>query len=82
MAFDLHSTRPQSDEHFTTSRKYSYCFRRMPALCPIDVQYAEPGTEVTVGWGNPGGPERRIRVFVAPAPRKADHRRLNLRVVL
>lgn len=32
------------------------CFRRMPARCLIDAQYAEPDTEVTVGWGNPGDP--------------------------
>ncbi|GCB53389.1 hypothetical protein [Streptomyces sp. NL15-2K] len=65
MAFDLHSTRPQSDEHFTTSRKY-----------------AEPGTEVTVGWGGPGGLERRTRVTVTPAPCEAVHRRLGLRAAI
>ncbi|MBW8792403.1 MAG: hypothetical protein JF597_02005 [Streptomyces sp.] len=59
----------------TTSRKYSYCFLRMPALRPIYGQQAGPGTEVTVGRDNPGGAERRIRVTVAPAPCRADHRR-------
>ena len=62
----------------TTSRGYSYYFRKMLSLCPIDVEYAEPGTEVTVAWGNPGDPEKRIRATVAPAPYKADHRRLDL----
>jgi vanillate/3-O-methylgallate O-demethylase len=66
----------------TTSRGYSYYFRQMLSLCPIDVQYAEPGTEVTVAWGNPGAPEKRIRATVAPAPYKADHRRLDLRAAL
>ncbi|MEH0580444.1 MULTISPECIES: hypothetical protein [Streptomyces] len=59
----------------TTSRKYRYCFLRMPALRPIDVQQAGPATEVIVGRGNPGGAERRIRVTVAPAPCRAGHRR-------
>jgi glycine cleavage system aminomethyltransferase T len=64
------------------SRKYSYCSRRMPARCPIDVQYDGPGTEVTVGRGNPGGSERRIRVTVAPALCEADRRRLGLRAAV
>ncbi|GAA3985517.1 hypothetical protein [Streptomyces plumbiresistens] len=66
----------------TTSRGYSYYFRQMLSLCPIDVQYAEPGTEVTIVWGNAGDPEKRIRATVAPAPYKADHRHLDLRAAL
>lgn len=66
----------------TTSRGYSYYFRQMLSLCPIDIDYAEPGTEVTVVWGNPGDPQKRVRATVAPAPYKADHRRLDLRAAL
>lgn len=66
----------------TTSRGYSYYFREMLSLCPIDVAYSEPGTEVTVVWGNPGDVEKRIRATVAPAPFKQDNRRLDLRTAL
>ena len=66
----------------TTSRGYSYYFRQMLSLCPIDIRCAEPGTEVTVVWGNPGAPEKPVRATVAPAPYKADHRRLDLRAAL
>lgn len=66
----------------STSRGYSYYFRQMLSLCPIDVAHAEPGTQVEVVWGNPGDPEKRIRATVAPAPYKTDHRRLNLHAAL
>jgi len=62
----------------TTSRGYSYYFREMLSLCPIDVAHAEPGTEVTIVWGNPGDPEKRIRATVAPAPYKTDRARSDL----
>lgn len=61
-----------------TSRGYSYYFREMLSLCTIDVAQSEPGTEVTVVWGNPGTPQKEIRATVAPAPYKADNRRANL----
>lgn len=62
----------------TTSRGYSYFFRQMLSLCPIDVAYSEPGTQVEVVWGTPGDPEKRIRATVATAPYKKDNRRLDL----
>ena len=65
-----------------TSRGYSYWFREMLSLATIDVDHGEPGSEVTVIWGNPGDPEKAIRAVVAPAPYKADHRRLDLRAAL
>ena len=62
----------------TTSRGYSYYFREMLSLCPIDVACSEPGTEVTVIWGAPGHPQKEIRATVAPAPYKKDNRRADL----
>jgi vanillate/3-O-methylgallate O-demethylase len=62
----------------STSRGYSYYFREMLSLCTIDLEYSEPGTEVTVLWGDPGGPQTRIRAIVAPAPYKEDRRRTDL----
>jgi vanillate/3-O-methylgallate O-demethylase len=63
----------------TTSRGYSHWFREMISLCPIDVAYSEPGTEVQITWGNPGDPKKVIRATVAPAPYKQDHARADLR---
>jgi vanillate/3-O-methylgallate O-demethylase len=63
----------------STSRCYSYYFREMLSLCVIDVSLSTPGTEVTVVWGRPSGPQRRIRGTVAPAPYKKDNRRLDVR---
>jgi vanillate/3-O-methylgallate O-demethylase len=62
-----------------TSRGYSYTYRRMLSLCTIDVARSEPGTEVVVHWGEPGGPHKAIRATVAPAPYKPDRRRADLR---
>lgn len=62
----------------STSRGYSYFFRQMISLCVIDLGWSDPGTEVTVIWGDPGGPQREIRATVAPAPYKQDRRRADL----
>jgi glycine cleavage system aminomethyltransferase T len=62
----------------TTSRCYSYHFRKMISLCTIDHGLREPGTEVSVMWGQPGGVQKNIRATVAPAPFKRDNRRLDL----
>jgi len=61
-----------------TSRGYSYYFRQMLSLCTIDVEHSEPGTEITVVWGDPGEPQKEIRATVAPAPYKKDNRRLDV----
>lgn len=58
-----------------TSRGYSYWFRQMLSLCVIEPQLAEPGTEVTVVWGEPSKPQKEVRAKVAPAPYKKDNRR-------
>jgi len=62
----------------STSRGYSYHFRRMISLCTIDVGYSEPGTEVVLVWGDPGEPQKEIRATVVPAPYKKDNRRTDL----
>jgi vanillate/3-O-methylgallate O-demethylase len=47
---------------------YSVFFRRILSLSFIDVACSEPGTEVSVLWGDPGQPQCEIRATVAPAP--------------
>jgi vanillate/3-O-methylgallate O-demethylase len=61
-----------------TSRGYSYYFRQMLSLCVIDPRWSEPGTEVTVVWGEPGAPQKEIRATVERAPYKKDNRRVNV----
>ncbi|GAA4543991.1 glycine cleavage T C-terminal barrel domain-containing protein [Pseudonocardia xishanensis] len=63
-----------------TSRCYSYYFREMISLAVLDVEHAEPGTEVEVLWGDAGTPQKRIRATVAPAPYKTDRRRSEVAV--
>jgi vanillate/3-O-methylgallate O-demethylase len=65
----------------SSSRGYSYYFRKMLSLCTIDVEQSEPGTDVEVVWGNPGKPQKSIRATVAPAPYKKDNRRANLKAL-
>jgi vanillate/3-O-methylgallate O-demethylase len=62
----------------TTSRGYSYYFRQMISLCTIDVEHSDPGTEVSIIWGNPGEAQKEIRAKVAPAPYKEDRARGDL----
>lgn len=62
----------------TTSRCYSYFFREMISLGVVDVEHATPGTEVVVKWGNKGSPAKFIRAKIAPAPYKADRRKISL----
>lgn len=64
-----------------TSRGYSYYFREMISLCTVDIACSEIGTPLTVLWGEPGKPQKEIRVTVAPAPYKTDNRRADLRSI-
>ena len=70
-----------------TMRGYSYYFREMLSLCTIDVEYSDPGTEVTVIWGEGTDPvsptveahvEKEIRATVASRPYKEDRRRADI----
>ena len=62
----------------STSRGYSYYFREMLSLCVVDVEHSAPGTELVLLWGEPGEPQKEVRVTVAPAPYKADNRRADV----
>ncbi|MFC5949008.1 glycine cleavage T C-terminal barrel domain-containing protein [Pseudonocardia lutea] len=65
----------------TTSRGYSYYFRKMLSLATIDVAHADIGERLTVHWGTPDGPQKEIRAIVAPAPYKQDRSRGDLHAV-
>jgi len=62
----------------STYAGYSYNERAMLSLACIDVEHSEPGTEVTVVWGEEGGGtskptverhvQTEIRATVAPVP--------------
>ncbi|WP_049987306.1 aminomethyltransferase family protein [Halobellus rufus] len=63
---------------------YTYNERQMLSLCTVDVEYAEPGTEVALVWGEEGDqsspaiePHRqtKIRATVQPAPYVTDRRK-------
>ncbi|MFA1611632.1 aminomethyl transferase family protein [Halobellus rubicundus] len=81
-----HHDRIEKDgELVGTSRMgaYTYNERTMLSLAVLNVDLAEPGTEVTVVWGEPDGSanpavERHesteIRATVAPVPYTADNR--------
>ncbi|MET8427674.1 hypothetical protein [Nocardia sp. NPDC004860] len=64
-----------------TSRGYSYYYREMLSLSTIDVAHSDLGTELTVHWGLPGGPQKAIRATVASAPYKPDRRRADLHMI-
>ncbi|MFD9039023.1 hypothetical protein [Streptomyces bottropensis] len=59
--------------------RHEFVGREVPG---VFARYAEPRTEVTLGWRHPGDPERRIRVTVPTVTSKADQRLLRLRAVL
>lgn len=67
------------------SRSFQWDIRGIASLCRIDVEHSEPGTEVTLIWGEPGGTspnpkienhvQTEITATVARAPYTADKRR-------
>jgi vanillate/3-O-methylgallate O-demethylase len=69
---------PDGTTGVSTSACYSVFFRKMLSLCVIDTPSSDPGTQVTVLWGDPGTPQKEIRATVAPAPYKQDNRRLDV----
>jgi vanillate/3-O-methylgallate O-demethylase len=62
----------------STYTGYTYNERAMVSLAMVDVEYSEPGTEVTLIWGEEGGGSTKptverhvqaeVRATVAPAP--------------
>jgi len=54
---------------------YSVYFRKVLSISCIDIEFSQPGTEVTVLWGEPGRPQLKLRATVASAPYKKDKRR-------
>jgi len=75
------------DVGVATMRGYSYYFRQMLSLATVDVEHADPGTELTVLWGegeNPASPtvedhvQTEVRATVAETPYKEDNRRKDL----
>jgi glycine cleavage system aminomethyltransferase T len=67
----------------STDKSYIYQERSMLSLGVLDVEYAEPGTEVTIVWGEPTDHTNprvadheptEIRATVAPVPYKEDRR--------
>jgi len=72
-------------EHVGVSKWVSYIYnhREMLSLALLDTEYAEPGTEVTITWGEADGSgnksverhaQTEISATVAKAPYKADRR--------
>ncbi|KAI1453179.1 glycine cleavage T protein [Annulohypoxylon moriforme] len=57
------------------SRCYSYWFKKMISLGIVKQEYANPGTEVVIRWGNEGSPQKLIRAIVKRAPYKEDQRK-------
>jgi len=76
-----------ADVGVATMRGYSYYFRQMLSLATVDVEHADPRTELTVLWGegeNPASPtvedhvQKEVRATVAETPYKEDNRRKDL----
>lgn len=62
----------------TTSRGYSYYFRKVLSHGVLDLAYTQPGTKVEVLWGDPGHRQKKIRATVHAYPFKPDNRRTEL----
>ncbi|MEL7567443.1 MAG: aminomethyl transferase family protein [Dehalobacterium sp.] len=64
----------------SSGRAYSYKYREMLSLCPIDVEYSELGTEVTVVWGEAGTRQKKIKAVVSRFPYLNENRNENIDV--
>ncbi|WP_459890354.1 aminomethyl transferase family protein [Halostagnicola bangensis] len=67
----------------STDKSYIYNKREMLSLAVVDTEYSEPGTQVTLTWGEPEGTEnpkverhvqKEITATVATAPYSEDKR--------
>jgi len=72
------------DVGVANNTRYLYFERRMFSLCSIDPAYSDPGTEVTIVWGESGESrnprvephsQTEIRATVGPAPYFEDKRK-------
>ncbi len=61
----LHDGRPVG---LSSGTIYSYYFREVISHCTIDLDLAREGTEVSVQWGDFGGPIKDVRATVARYP--------------
>jgi glycine cleavage system aminomethyltransferase T len=52
----------------TSGRMFSPHYREMLSLCSLDVEFAKPGTDVIVLWGDVGTKQKKIRATVARFP--------------
>jgi glycine cleavage system aminomethyltransferase T len=52
----------------STGRTFAFYERRMVSLAFINKEYAQEGKDLKVLWGNPGHPQKEIRVTVARFP--------------
>jgi vanillate/3-O-methylgallate O-demethylase len=75
----------KAGEHagISTDKSYIYNERALLSLAVVDTEYSDPGTEVTLVWGDPAETENpeverhtrtEIRATVAPAPYREDKR--------
>ena len=58
----------------TSGRMFSPKYRKMISIASINTQFTEPGTEVTVVWGDPGRRQKEIRCTVAEYPIISENR--------
>lgn len=72
----------------STTPGFLFPFRRMLSLTTIDVEHSDPGTEVTIIWGEGGNPrnpmierhvQKEVSATVAPAPYEDKDRRADLK---
>jgi vanillate/3-O-methylgallate O-demethylase len=59
----------------STSRVFSPFLRKMISLGHIDSELANPGTNLSVIYGDDGGPQREVKATVVELPFKEDVRR-------
>lgn len=58
----------------SSGRCYSYYYRAMLSLCPIDTEYSQEGTEVVIVWGDPGTRQKMVRATVERFPYHIENR--------
>lgn len=70
-SFVYHADKVMDDDKMigtSTGRLHSVYYHRMISLGFIDKEYAREGQELTVIWGTPGTPQKKVRVKVVRTP--------------